>query len=55
MINSLRTLLDRMKIPRDASDEATLGIERKDGSCGFTAEELDRAPRVVTVEPRKDD
>jgi len=55
MIRSLRTILDRLKMPRDSSDEATAGIERKDGSCGFTAEELDRAPKVVTVEPRKDD
>lgn len=55
MTNSLRTLLDRLRIRRDLSDEATAGIQLKDGTCGFTAEEIARAPRVVTVEPGKDD
>jgi len=51
----MRVLLDRLKLRRDSSEEATAGIERRDGTCGFTAEEIDRAPRVVSVEPRKDD
>jgi hypothetical protein len=55
MNNSLRILLDRLKLRRDSSEEAATGIERGDGTCGFTAEEIDCAPRVVSVQPRKDD
>jgi len=50
-----RKLLDRLKMPRDASGEATAGMDREDGTCGFTAKEIESAPRVVTAEPREDD
>lgn len=55
MANLMRELLDRLKLRRDSSAEATAGTERQDGTCGFTAEEIDNAPRVVPVPPRKDD
>ena len=52
IFSAARDLLTRKP---DDSPEAQLGIERPDGTCGFTVEEMQAAPPATTEPPEEDD